>query len=1041
MRSPSPRTLKVTTERPFRRLLLCYVITSLFWLIFGGSNVEARFVLSSTGILQGRVTDMNGAVIRGVEISSRNASNGLSYFARSDSAGFYQFVAMPVGMYELRSSVAGFKTQVVTSVGVEVGRTTVIDLQLAAGDISETVTIQGNSAPVDLEAVSMGQVINERTIRDAPLNGRYFVDLGLLVPGSVTPPQNANLAAPTRGLGSLGLVTAGNREDAVNFQINGITLNDQLNNVLNFNPPLGSIREFRIDNSTFSAEYGRSSGAIVDVATRSGTKDFHGEVYYFLRDDSLDARNFFTFTSSEPPPFQRHQFGFSVGGPLAVPRFGDDGPAFWGGVDRTFFFFNFEGLRQSQEFTLNSLVLSDVQRASVADPLIGQLIQYIPISNFTDSSGSARFIGSTPLRSDTDYFSIDVSHKISESDTLHAFFAFHNSERTEPTTGGTTLPGFGDIRLGKRPLLTINETHVISQSLVNTAKFGFNQTNQSIDPVIKRSPTTLGMDIGQDRAIGLPLISIPGGFIFGGPARQPLFRKDTTIVFADTMYFQAGRHSMKFGGEYRIFWNYNRFEDTGSFGFPTVPAFLAGNANSFTIVLGGYENNIRQPAIGAFIQDTFRIHPRLTLDLGFRYDLFSPPTDPEDRFVVFDPKTASLLRVGRDIDKPYRTNFMNLQPRLGFAWDPFGKGKTSLRAAYAIMVEQTPTNVVANLSGNPPLARTLSFAGPIRLENAITIARDAGLAPVTIDYRFLNSNIQSWNLNVQHELVKDLALKVGYIGSKGTHLRQTRNINQPVNGVRPFARLSPSSPELPGTLVGNIIHVESAGNSSYNALWTSLTKRFSHGIQFDASYTWSKSIDYSSTGTPPNNVLFQDSYNVRADRGLSDYDARHRFVMNALFEVPLKGNNWKEGWQFGAIAQFQTGNPVNLVISNTAINGIANTVRPDAVAPVRMVETVEKWFDPESFLAVPRFGNLGRNVIIGPGFSNLDLSLLKNTSLGDRLKLQARFEIFDVFNKANFGQPGRVVGSSTFARITNTRFSTGDPGSSRQLQLAVRVTY
>jgi hypothetical protein len=427
--------------------------------------------------------------------------------------------------------------------------------------------------------------------------------------------------------------------------------------------------------------------------------------------------------------------------------------------------------------------------------------------------------------------------------------------------------------------------------------------------------------------------------------------------------------------------------------------------------------------------------------MGFRYDLFFVPSDPEDRFVVFDPKTVSLLRVGRDIDQPYRTNFKNFQPRLGFAWDPFGKGKTSIRAAYAIMAEQTPTNVVANLSGNPPLARTLTFAGPIRLENAITVAVDAGLSPVTIDYDFQNSDLQSWNFNIQHELVRDVALKVGYFGSKGTHLRQTRNINQPINGVRPFPSLSQSSPELPGTVVGNIIHVESAGNSSYNALWTSVTKRFSRGFQFDASYTWSKSIDYSSTATPPQRVLFQDSYNVRGDRGLSDYDARHRFVINALYELPLEGNRLVEGWQIGVVAQAQTGNPVNLVISNTTINGIANTVRPDVVAPIRIVGTIDSWFDPASFVAVPRFGSLGRNVIIGPGFSNLDLSLLKNTGLGDRVKLQVRFEVFDVFNKANLGQPGQVVGSATFARITNTRFPTGDPGSSRQLQFAVKVTY
>lgn len=1029
---------------PTRRYALLSLIV---FLVAGGAGTSGAFaalphalVRHASGVLQGTIVDPNGAMVSGVEVTSLNLNTGNSQSVLSNREGFYQFAVIPIGTYRLSARTNGFKTQIVNAVVVEVGRTTVINLQLAAGDISEEVLVQANAALVDLESVAVGQVIDERTIQEIPLNGRYFVDLGLLVPGSVTPPQNSTLATPTRGQGSLGLVTAGNRDDAVNFQINGITLNDQLNNILNFNPPLSSIREFKIDNSTFSAEYGRSSGAIVNVATRSGTKDLHGEFYYYLRNDALDARNFFAFTSTEPSPFKRNQFGLTLGGPLMLPNVGEDGPAFRNS-DRTFFFFNYEGTRQRQGLDLNSLVLSNTQRASVTDPIIGRLIDLIPISNFTASNGAARFVGSARATSDTDYFSVDISHNISERDLLHFFFAFHDNERLEPTTGGTTLPGFGDTRLGKRPLLTVNETHVFSPSFINTATFGFNYTDQVLRPSFQVDPTTLGINIGVDRPIGLPQISIPGGFSFGGPARQPLLREDTTLVFSDTINYLSGRHSLKLGAEYRFFSNYNVFDDTGAVGFPTVPAFLTGDANSFTIVLGGYENDIKQVAISGFMQDNFRVLSRLTLEVGFRYDVHLAPTDPGNRFIVYDPQTVSLLRVGRDIDKPYRSNYTNFQPRVGFAWDPWGKGKTSVRAAYGIFVEQTPTNVVANLSGNPPLARTLSFAGPIRLENAIVVAGDAGLAPVTIDPNFQNSDIQSCNLNLQHELVRDVVLKVGYIGSKGTHLRQTRNINQPINGVRPIQRLSLSSPELPGAAVGNIIFIESAGNSSYNALWTSVAKRFSRGFQFDASYTWSRSIDYSSTGTPPQNVLFQDSYNVRGDRGLSDYDARHRFVVSALFELPFKGNRFVEGWHTGILIQAQSGNPVNLVVSSTAINGIANTVRPDVVAPITITGTVDQWFDPASFVAVPRFGNLGRNVVIGPGFSNIDISLIKNTGIGDKARLQFRFEAFDVLNRANLGQPGRVVGSSTFARITNTRFPTGDSGSSRQLQLAVKLAY
>ncbi|HEY6118389.1 MAG TPA: hypothetical protein VIV66_00445, partial [Pyrinomonadaceae bacterium] len=302
---------------------------------------------------------------------------------------------------------------------------------------------------------------------------------------------------------------------------------------------------------------------------------------------------------------------------------------------------------------------------------------------------------------------------------------------------------------------------------------------------------------------------------------------------------------------------------------------------------------------------------------------------------------------------------------------------------------------------------------------------------------FDNAYLQSWNFNIQRELMRNLLLMGGYIGSKGTHLIIRRNLNQPINGVRPYPALSPSSPILPGAPLGNITQVESAGNSSYNALWLAVNQRLTRGLQFNASYTWSKSLDYNSFST--GGIVGQNSYNLRGDRGLSDFDARHRFVISALYDLPFRGNQLVTGWQLALIVQSQSGNPINIVTSNATVNGVANTLRPDVNGPVAIIGTADRWFDTSAFTAVPQFGNLGRNVLIGPGFNSTDFSIIKQINLRETVRLQLRCEFFDVFNHSNFGQPGNIVGTPAFGRIISTRFPTGETGSSRQIQFALKL--
>jgi hypothetical protein len=370
-------------------------------------------------------------------------------------------------------------------------------------------------------------------------------------------------------------------------------------------------------------------------------------------------------------------------------------------------------------------------------------------------------------------------------------------------------------------------------------------------------------------------------------------------------------------------------------------------------------------------------------------------------------------------------------------------------------------------TNNPPLATPLTFTGNIRLDSASTTALASGLAPGSVDPNFRNARMQTWNVNVERQIGPSLGVMIGYFGSRGDRLRLSRNINQFTAGVRPYPRLSASSSILPGAALGNITEVTSLGYSNYKGLWITANQRSLKGLQFNASYTLSKSTDTNSLNSQQAPMLVeQNSFDLADSVGLSDFDARHRFVINAIYELPFQGNRAVEGWQIGIITQAQTGNPINVVTNINTFTGVVNILRPDLIGTPNIVGSPDRWFNnavcdprltsgagacgPNSVFALPvsvggvfHFGNLGRNAIIGPGFSNTDLSILKNLSVGAQARLQFRVEVFNLFNQANFGQPGRIatVGSTAFGLITNTRFPTGDSGSARQVQFALKVLF
>jgi Carboxypeptidase regulatory-like domain len=1034
----------VATRASFRN-------TCVFVLLILVCALAASTMAQSTASLTGVVTDATGATVPNAKLTLINQATGVSSNSQTDSTGTYLFPSLPIGTYRMEVTAAGFQKAVVIDIELPVATSVTRNVPLKIGEASATVEITAQAAVIDTATNSMGQVIDNKTVQDIPLNGRHFTDLSLLTPGTMTPPANGFLSSPLRGQGSFGINTAGQREDTTNWLVNGINLNDPVQNQITFQPPIGTLSEFKIDNSAFPAEYGRNSGAIVNMATRSGTNSFHGEAYEFIRNNALDARNFFNPVSLPQNPFKRNQFGADFAGPIVK--------------NKVFFFLDYESIRQNQSLTASTTVISKNQAATVTSAAVKSLLSLVPPANFHQANDASTaqadwtgFSGGAVANVTLNQGSGDLDFEWTQKDRLHGYYVVQKDHRQEPLlpVSPATIPGFGDTRDGLRQLMTVTEDHTFGASLANTVRLGFNRIHLTFLPNALLNPANFNINMppGSPVDTGLPLINVANTLLFGGPNGEPQGRGDTTVVLNDTLSWLKGRHSFAFGGEIRRAYNNNIAENVGSFTYSSFPNFyLHDSASSFSVTLGAGNNKILQPSYEGFVQDSFKWRPNFTINVGLRYAWNSTPSEAAGRFTNFDPTTGTLVPA----PQPYQTSNKNFQPRVGFAWDPFKSGKTSVRAAYALMTQAPTTNIVAGLSSNPPFAIPASISGSITLENPGV--RVSSLGPALINPFFDNMYAQDWNLTIQRQLTASLGLEVAYVGLKGTHLQLTQNINQPfVTGgnygsTKPFPTLPQTSPVIPpqcqtpnSCALNNLNQVNSGGNSNYNALWATLNQHLSHGVQLLATYTYSKSLDYNSLSSGESLVI-QNAYNPRGDYGLSEFDARHRFVASGIYSLPFKGNRLLAGWQLGAITSWQTGNPITPSLLIAPGPGISLTVRPDISGPVQTTGNPAQWFANTAVFAKPCVGavchpgDLGRNAITGPGFVNTDASLVKDTKLTEKLTLQFRTEVFDIFNHPNFGNPVLTTTSSSFGQIMSTRFPTGDFGSSRQIQFALKLMF
>jgi Carboxypeptidase regulatory-like domain len=1021
------------------------------------TSVSASFA-QSTASLSGTVTDPTGAVVPGASIKVRSLATNLVRETVSDSAGAYVVPSLQPGDYEIRSTAAGFGTSVIKSVTLLVDQSVTANVKLNVQSTGETVQVEAGAAPIiDSQTITMGQVIDKETVQNIPLNGRHFLDLTNLTPGAVVPPANGFLTSTSRGLGANSFITGGAREDANNFQINGINLNDMTQNQITFQPSINTTSEFKIINSTFAAEYGRSSGSVVNVATRSGASSYHGEAFDYLRNNYFDARNYFNRKGTRQNQFIRNNFGGAFSGPVPFVL-----------KDKAFLFLSYEGLRQTQALLLTSNVPTLAQRALFANSPAGaayaRLITLIPVGVQTTSATgvtTAVATGSSPGPVKTDQYSGDFLYNISTEDTLHLYYAWQQDARTEPNLQGNTIAGFGDHRTAHRQIGTVNETHIFSPNVVNEGRFGFNRIAISFVDSFNAVSSDYGIPNGVTAPIGLPQITVNDlGLNFGGPSGFPQGRFVTTGVFSDTLTYLKGKHAIKTGGEFRRFEGNNYQNTAGTVNFTTTAFFIAGGANTYTAnSINPVNSRIFISAVAAFAEDSFKMTPTFTLEYGLRYEWNGTPAEGGHRFITFNPTTSAFQQV----NQPYKQN-NNYEPRVGFIYDVSGKGKTTVRGGFAYLVDQPIISVVTGLTTNPPLSNPLQIASStaqpvIPIGTAFTSAGASGLAPSSVNPNFKNGYIESYNLNVQQELGPASALQMGYIGSTGHHLRLNHNINQFVYasptatvGTRPY----PTAKMLDGTTrpLGNITYNDSIGMSNYNALWITYRRSLRGGLAFNTTYTYSKSMDENSQSG--NGI--QDNTNPAGSYGLSDFDVRHHFVFSGTWTLPFHGNRLKDGWLLADVTQIQGGNPLN-VVTGSAYSGASGNIRPTLLAQpsVGIHKALANFNIPyivgTSCLAATAgcnfltptigYGAMQRNGLTGPGFSDTDVSLQKTTKIAESVNFILRMDAFDVFNQANFGNPVLTASptSTTFGQISATRGAIGDAGSSRQLQFAAKVQF
>ena len=1022
------------------------------------------------GTIRGTIYDQHRSAIPGAEIKLINTETGESRAVRSGSEGEYAISSLKPGVYSIETVAQGFMKRV-DPLKVAVNEEIRFDIEMNIQGQDVFQIIEPNESPLNRESAALETVIANTQITGLPLDGRNFYELTLLVPGAV--PAAPGSAGSARG--DFAFSVNGAREDANNFLLDGVYNVDPKLNTFGVRPSVDAIREFEMLTSSYDASFGRNPGAQVNVILNSGSNEVHGSAFEFLRNAALDGRNVFAPSTEPKPKYIRNQFGGSLGGPIKR--------------NRTFFFADYEGTRSREGITRVTNVPTALERQGnfsqslfgvPIDPANGQPFPNGTIPDFRiNAVGRAiaalyplpnrnvpfqNFVSSPTQRDDNDSFDVRVDHRLNNEADLVFRYSFGDRDLFEPFTGSSfsVVPGFGDLVKRRSQNAMGALTLFLTPTLVNETRVAFSRVAGSVTQEASRLNSQVGLPTISPlaRDAGLSFITITGFSPLGDEGNNPQNSVTNVYQILDNVSYAHGAHLIKFGADVR-FSQQNAFRDVESRGrlqfspfgqvtFNALGDLLLGLPLLTSVARVDNPQHIRTQSYNFFINDSFRARRNLTLTGGLRYEYNTPPVDANDRANIYDVATGTLVAVGtngvpRSGFHPDKNNFA---PRVGFAWTIGEAEKTVIRGGYGVYYDQSPfapaealyfnspyfdNNIFFSLPGlpltlNDPFPAFFPFPLP---DSALAIQRD-----------LRTGYMQHWNFNVEREIGSKSVLEVAYVGSKGTKLLTARDINQPQPSPLP-----PGLPFVPrpNPRFDDIDLLESRANSNYNALQAKFHQRLSNGLSALASYTWSKSIDdasnfFSSAGDPN---FPQNSYNVRAERGRSNFDVRHRLSVSYSYLFPfgqgrryMSESGWVttllSGWETFGIVTLQSGRPFTVALlseidnsgTGRSILGFGANDRPNLVSnPELSNPTTGRWFNTAAFTfpAPGTFGNAGRNILDGPGYQNVNASLVKNTRVTERVNLQLRAEFFNLFNHPNFNLPDNFLGSPTFGVISSAR--------------------